>query len=270
MPSQEERAIMQLRNRRLYKYAALIIAILVAAYMFLKSIYVVPIVMYHNIDEHDRGSRLSVSPTTFERQMRFLKDARYNIVPLETLIELMRLGHPIPYNTIAVTFDDGFENNYTTAFPVLKRYNIPATIFVVVDKIGTPGYLNWQQLQEMSRHGIDIGSHTLCHAFLPEIKDPQQVRRELILSRKKIKERLPAGADTFAYCGGGFNEKVRQAVIDAGYKGACATNPGKRYPADDIYALKRLRISRTSDNLFIFWIQTNGLYTFIKEHRDED
>jgi len=230
----------------------------------------VPILMYHNIDQNWEKSKISVSPQSFEKQMRFLVRNRYNIVSLDKLAGMLKSDKKIPYKTVAVTFDDGYENNYTNAFPVLKRYNIPATIFVVIDKIGKEGYLTWEQIEEMAGNKIEIGSHTLSECYLPDIKDSARLKREIYGSRRLLKERIPEAGDFIAYCSGGFNKDIRQMVIDAGYDGACATNPGKAYPDDDIYALKRLRISRTSDNLFVFWIEASGFYTWIKEHRDED
>lgn len=75
--------------------------------------------------------------------------------------------------------------------------------------------------------------------------------------------------NAFSYPEGRFNDRIRKLVINAGYKLAVATNPGKKFPSDDIFALKRLRISSTSNNLFVFWIETSGFYTFVKEHRDD-
>jgi peptidoglycan/xylan/chitin deacetylase (PgdA/CDA1 family) len=255
------------------RYLIILSAAAIAAagiYIFLRSVYVVPVLMYHKIDEHYKESKLSVSPESFERQMRFLRKNGYNIVSLDELAGLIKSKKSIPYKTVAITFDDGYENNYTAAFSVLKEYNIPACIFMPVDKIGREGYLGWKQLKEMSASGIEIGSHTLSECYLPDIKDERRLRREIFDSRKRIKAEIPEGGDFFAYCGGGFDQKIRQLVIDAGYKGACATNPGKDYPDDDIYAIKRIRISRTSDNLLVFWIETSGLYTWIKEVRDEE
>jgi peptidoglycan/xylan/chitin deacetylase (PgdA/CDA1 family) len=257
-------------KRRLISGVSVFIVLAIAIYIFLRSIYVVPILMYHNIDEHYKESRLSVSPQSFSGQMEFLKRHNYNIVSLERLTQLVESKRPIPYKTVAITFDDGYLNNYTEAFPILKRYNIPATIFVVVDKVGRQGHADWPKLTEMSKNNISIGSHTLSECFLPDIKDGTRLRREIFASRQEIKKRLPEEGDFFAYCSGGFNKEIRGLVIDAGYKGACATNPGRNYPNNDTYALKRLRISNTSDNLFVFWIETSGFYTWIKEHRDED
>lgn len=257
-------------RRKAYVVISAVAILVVGAHLFLRSIYVVPVLMYHNIDEHYKESKLSVSPQSFERQMRFLRERGYNIVSLEKLVGLLSSKKSIPYKTIAITFDDGYKNNYTAAFAVLKKYGIPACIFVVVGKIGRAGYLSWRDLKEMSENHIDIGSHTLSECYLPEIEDGSRLKREIFGSRRRLKSRIPQAGDFFAYPGGGFDKKIRQIVIDAGYKGACATNPGKRYPKNDIYALKRVRISRTSDNLFVFWIESSGFYTWIKEHRDED
>jgi peptidoglycan/xylan/chitin deacetylase (PgdA/CDA1 family) len=238
--------------------------------VFLRAAYVVPVIMYHHIDENSQESKLSVSPESLERQMRFLRKNNYNIVSLRELAELMKNKRRIPYKTIAVTFDDGYKDNYTNAFPILKKYQIPACIFVVVGKIGKQGYLNSGDIEEMLESNIDIASHTVTECYLPDIKDEEALRHEIWGSRRILKSRFKNAGDFIAYCSGGFNKKIRQMVIDAGYEGACATNPGSSYPDDDVYAIKRLRISRTSDNMFVFWIETSGWYTWIKEHRDED
>lgn len=257
------------RIRSYVGLSAVLIAV-VGIYIFLRSIYAVPILMYHKIDENYRESKLSVSAESLERQMAFLRKHGYRIVSLGELREQLSSDKPIAYKTVAVTFDDGYKNNYTDAFPVLKRHNIPACIFVAVDKIGKDGYLSWSDLKEMSEGGIDIGSHTLTESYLPKIKDKDRLEQEITVSRQQLKSKIAGSGDFFAYPGGGLDKNIREMVIGAGYRGACATNPGRRYPNDDIYALKRIRISRTSDNLFVFWIEASGFYTWIKEHRDED
>ena len=256
-------------SKRYIVIFSIVILVVVSFSMILRSIYVVPVLMYHKIDENAEVSKLSVSPKSFSRQMKFLRDNNYNVLSLSELAELINSKKPISYKTVVVAFDDGYENNYTNAFSSLKEYNIPATIFIPVNKIGKKGYLTWSQLKEMSSNGIDIGSHTLSECYLPDIKDDNRLWDEISRSRKLLRAKIPGTSDFIAYCSGGFNEKIRQMVIDAGYKGACATNPGKDYPDNDIYAIKRVRISRTSDNLFVFWIETSGFYTWIKEHRDD-
>jgi len=246
-------------------------AVLVGGVLFLRAQYVVPVLMYHSVDEKAQETKLSVSPANFERQMKFLSEREYNVVTLQELVETIEKGRGFPARTVAITFDDGYENNYTCAFPVIRKYNIPVTIFVIMDKVGREGYLSWRQIREMTESGlVSIGSHTFNHAYLPGVSDKGRLRIEIFKSKQLV--RMLTGQENifFSYPLGGFNEEIRRLAIEAGYTGACATNPGGRYPDNDIYAIKRVRISRTSDNLFVFWIESSGYYTFVKEMRDED
>ncbi len=247
--------------------AVLIIALAIVLYA--KAQYVVPIVMYHKIDGNSAASRLSVSPESFKAQMSFLKRHKYNVVKLEDLAGMVR-GNKLPSKTIAITFDDGYEDNYLNAYPVLKEFNLPATIFIIPAMIGSDGYLTWDQVIEMSESGvITIGSHSLSHPWLTNQAD-QVLDSEIMGSKRAIESHTRKDIYTFSYPLGGFDKNVREKVIKAGYKIAVATNPGKRYPKHDLFAMKRLRISSTSDNLFVFWFEITGFYTWIKEHRDKD
>ena len=100
-------------------------------------------------------------------------------------------------------------------------------------------------------------------AFVSE----EELKNELQGSKKILEEKLARKIDIFCYPGGRFNEKIRQAVIDAGYQVAVATNPGKKIPDNDIFALKRIRISKNCDNLFVFWVEISGYYNLMRENR---
>ncbi len=247
---------------------SLFLIVILAIAVIAPSRYVVPVIMYHNID-YKKDSALSVTPESFERQMRFLRRSGYNVISIDELASLLKDKKPLKPKTIAITFDDGLENNYLNAYPALKKYKLPATIFVIVNEIGKEGYLKWSELREMSGNNITIGSHTLTHAYLTSL-DPSALDKELVLSKSILEEKLNRKVNVMSYPLGGFNERVKEAVKRAGYTGACATSPGKKYPNNDLYAIKRLRISHQCDNLFVFWIETSGFYTWIKEHRDED
>jgi len=296
--------------KRFRKIIALLVILIIAisAVLYLKAQYVVPIVMYHNIDGKSAASRLSVSPESFKRQMNFLKNQHYNVVKLEDLAKMIRENqflrpegqnlfashqgeidterplfirilksvvlwprmYRFPSKTIAITFDDGYRNNYTDAYPVLKNLDLHASIFIIPALVGTDGYLTWDQIIEMSESGvITIGSHTMTHPWLPA-QPAEKMDLEIRDSKLAIENHLNKEVSSFSYPLGGFNKDVREKVIKAGYKIAVATNPGKIYPKHDLFAMKRLRISNTSDNLFVFWFEITGFYTWIKEHRDKD
>lgn len=248
---------------------AIFALVFLGAYLLLKDKYVPPILMYHKVDQDYQVSKLSVSPESFEREMEFIS-RHYNCISLRKLAILIKNKQPVPPHTVVITFDDGYENNYTNAFPILKKYNLKATIFLILEKIGQEGYLSWEQIKEMQRSGlIDFGSHTISHQNLTRI--PLEVAwQEIYQSKHLLQELTGVEVEVFAYPAGGFNQQIKELVQQAGYLAAVATSPGERYPSDDIYALKRVRISRTSSNPWVFWLYSSGYYTWIKEMRDEE
>jgi peptidoglycan/xylan/chitin deacetylase (PgdA/CDA1 family) len=252
--------------------AALVVGVCIAAIaavVFLKTAYVVPILMYHSIDGDEGKTKLSVAPDNFASQMEFLHRKRYNVVGLDKIISYMQKKEKIPPRTVAITFDDGYLNNYTSAYPVLKKYKLPATIFIITDKIGQKGWCGWRELKEMSDSGlITIGSHTKSHAWLPDQGDGK-LKEELEASKAVLEKGLGRKVDFLCYPLGAHDERVKKAVKEAGYAAAVATNPGKSKPNDDIYAIKRIKISRTSRSHLVFWGETSGYYTSKKERKDD-
>lgn len=258
-----------LKNRIAIAAAAAALAAVSGLALFMKTAYVVPVLMYHSIDDKYMDTKLSVSPESFERQMAFLKKHRYNAVGLDKIVGYMQKEEKIPPRTVAVTFDDGLYNNYKYAYPALKKYGIPATIFVIVGKVGQPGYLGWKEIKEMSDSGlVTIGSHTISHLWLPAM-GTKQLMHELKDSKEALEKELNKEVGTFCYPIGAHDDRVKGAAKQAGYACAVATNPGRFSPADDIYGIKRIKISRTSDNLLVFWFEASGYYTWFKEHRDD-
>lgn len=257
------------KRKRLIIFVCLLGVLLFSLINFARSKYVIPILMYHSIDlSPDRENRLIVPPEVFDRQMRFLKENHYNVISLEEAADIVRNKKKAPARAVAITFDDGLENNYVNAFPILKKYNFPATIFVIagfVEKTGEET-LSWNQIMEMQASGlVTIGSHSLTHPLLTEVTSPERLKSEVEDSKRILEEKLGKKVNTFCYPAGRFNEKVRQAVVDAGYKAAVVTNPGRKIPDDDVFLMKRLRISRNCDNLFVFWVETSGYYNLIRE-----
>ncbi|OGX44076.1 MAG: hypothetical protein A3G38_01415 [Omnitrophica WOR_2 bacterium RIFCSPLOWO2_12_FULL_51_8] len=233
--------------------------------------YVAPILMYHSVipDAHSYDP-LTITPISFARQMAFLKQRRFNVISLEALADLIRSGKKVPPRTLAITFDDGCIDNYTTVFPILKKYQVPATMFVITEEVGRPrgDKMTWGQLKEMQDSGlVSIGSHSLSAEPLINIPLGEELRRCVFDSKKMIEERLGRKVNSFSYPEGRFNGAIRQMVIDAGYRLAVATSPGKRFSNMDVFALKRLRISSSSDDLFVFGLEASGFYTAVREGR---
>lgn len=247
----------------------LFVVYIVAGVIVLKNQYVVPIIMYHYFQpKASADDKLCVSPETFDKQMRFLKEHQYNVITLEEVGKLVAQKKKIPPKTIAITMDDGYKSNYIYAFPVLKKYNLPATIFLIYDEIDRPqnDRLNWDEINEMKASGlITFGSHTLGPEPLINIKSDEELKRQIFDSKKFLESKLGYTVNTFSYPEGFFTDKIKKIVMDAGYSLAVTTLPSGRSPSDDIFALKRLRISSNSDNLFVFRVEISGYYTAMRE-----
>ena len=141
---------------------------------------------------------------------------------------------------------------------------------MIINEIGRPqgDRLSWDEIKIMQDSGIiSFGSHALGPEPLINIKTEEELKQQIFDSKKILEEKLACKIKAFSYPGGMFNAKIRHLVKEAGYELAVATNPGKKSANNDIFALKRLRISSTSDNLFVFWIETSGYYNFMREHR---
>ncbi|MDD4939805.1 MAG: polysaccharide deacetylase family protein [Candidatus Omnitrophica bacterium] len=257
-------------KRKILRYTGItVFLLLICAAGFIHSKYVPPILMYHSVDPGAKPqNRLAVTPETFERQMRFLKERRYNVLPLESLASLIKEGRRIPHKTVCITFDDGYKNFYLHAFPILKKYTLPATMFIITGEVERHDRLSWNEIKEMLDSGIiSIGSHCLGPEPLVNLKSEDEVRRQIFDSKDLLEARLGRKINLFSHPEGLFNAKIKQLVIDAGYRAAVATNPGKKFADNDIFALKRIRISSNAANLFIFWVESSGYYNFMREHR---
>ncbi len=244
---------------RFFRKRVLITALLVASiFVAVDSAREIPILMYHRVDTGGGDSGLFVTPETFEQQMEFLKIHNYRVVPLADLVRDLKAGLRIPQKTVAITFDDGNGDNFKNAFPVLRKLNFPATIFMITGNIGREGWLTEEDLRILDQSGITIGSHTVNHAFLPDVSSDEVLVRETGESKRRLEEILGHPVTIFSYPAGGFTERSKRVVIEQGYEGAVTTNHGKG--RHDPYALHRIKVKEAGGNLFSFWVRTTGLY----------
>ena len=216
-----------------------------------------PILAYHRVHPDRTKETPTVSPEAFDRQMKILAE-RWKPVPLSAVMESLETGKPLPKRAVAVTFDDGTEDNFIYAFPVLARHRIPATIFMIAGQIGWPGFLSAEQIRQMARSEIAFGSHGLGHEYLPALSGPE-IKRTLSESKRKI-EQLGISAEFVSYPGGGFTAAVIEAAKAAGYLGGCTTNRGfRRFPPDS-WALRRITMHEQGGSPAGIWLRCCGWY----------
>lgn len=226
------------------------------------------ILYYHHVTDDPRVHCPSkVSVQLFEKQMRFLKHAKFNVISLDSLVSLIKSNSIIDPKTIVICFDDGYRDNFLFAFPILRKYNFPATIFVITDYIETrrwfsykdminskePGdesyypveYLHWEDMEIMRDHWITIAPHTASHPILEmgrksltAVSD-EQLEYELITSKQMLYNRWRLVKPLFAYPIGDYDDRVKAAVQKTGYRAAGTIIPGRIHPGADLYALPR-------------------------------
>lgn len=243
--------------------AALAVSLLVFV-VWIQGRYVVPILMYHQVTQsvEESQSLNNVPPEAFAQQMQYLKDHKYKVISFEEFVEGVKAGRNFARNSVVIQFDDGYEDNYTQAFPILRGHGFPAIVFIVSDKVGIPGYLTWKQIKEMDANGFTAGAHTRTHAYLPELT-LEEAEDEIAGSKKTIEDRLGRSIDFFTYPVGGFTDQVQDIVKRAGFKAAATTNRGRDPLNRDLFELNRIRI-KGSDKDFKLWAKLSGYYNVFR------
>ena len=218
--------------------------------------YTVPIMMYHHISEKDFGPD-SVTPENFRWHMEYLKKKRYRVIGVEELVEKMARGERIPKKTVALAFDDGYRDNYTYAFPILKEFQYPAIFFVAPGSLAVNGFMSWDQIREIKSAGFTFGSHGMNQIYLPSLSS-EKLRQEIFESKRALEKELGVKVDYFAYPVGGFTDEVKTLAKQAGYKAAFSTNRGQDRFNRDLYAINRVRFSNADNTTLILWMKLSG------------
>ena len=184
----------------------------------------IPILYYHSI-KSVANNELCTPPDKFEKQIAYLSQHGYHSVTLTQLYNFFYGNGQLPDKPIVITFDDGYKDNYTTAFPILNKYNFNATVFVITSNVGHSNNLSWSQLKDLTHNDWLVESHTVSHYDLTKL-DSTTLAQELKDSKTSLEKQLGATVDYFAYPDGQFNEKVEKAVKNAGYLMAFTTQRG--------------------------------------------
>ena len=187
----------------------------------------VPILSYHQVNDIDHNE-FTLSPEEFDAQMKYLVDNGYTFMQPDELLDAWDNQTPLPAKPVVVTFGGGRLDFYKTAFPILQKYNVKATLFVVTDFISLyPSYITWAQAREMQESGlVDIESNTLNHGNLADMLSNQDIRNQLINSKQAVEWHMKKPANYLSYPGGMYTREVEQITHDAGYRAAFTIDYG--------------------------------------------
>jgi len=224
---------------------------------------VVPILCYHHFG-NDCHSPLCIPAPVFEQQMQYLKDNGYRVISLAQFYDFLRYRQGIPKRSVIITIDDGYRSVYDIAFPILKQYGFPATLFIYTDFIGkSKNAANWKQLREMKAAGIEIGSHTLSHCDLNQKRSGEdtpgfetRIEEELRLSKQILDAKLTQDTLFFAFPYSSYNQKVLSLCEQTGYKLSLTVKRGGNPFFSDPFLLKRNQVLKKDMESFAHILKT--------------
>ncbi len=223
----------------------------------------VPVLMYHAFSDNGERDRFILSRRRFSQQLTLLRLLGYKPISFDRLGHALRDGEELPRRAVVITIDDGYRDVHDVAFPVLRRHRVPATVFLVSQRIG--GSNDWgdegavsgrplmtqAEIEEMRRAGIAFGAHTRAHRSLTAADDAE-LTEQVGGSREDLQALLDDPIDTFAFPYGEYDERTAPACAVAGYLAACSNKARPAQPGDDPLLIPRLEISGTESLLRFF------------------
>lgn len=206
----------------------------------------IPILLYHYVeyvkDEGDTIRKsLDIVPFVFDQEIKTLKDAGFNFITTRDLADALDDEITLSPKSVILTFDDGYRDFYTDVFPILKKNQVKAVVYVVPNFLDRPNNLDTWQLKEIASSGlVEIGAHTMNHAYLSGLSRPR-IESEVVQSKKYLEKILGIKIVSFAYPGGAFDNTVVDVVKKAGFRSAVTTISGKYAMDINRFFLNRIR-----------------------------
>lgn len=213
------------------------------------------VVAFHRVDDRYPDDAISLDVARFRAFCRLFRDY-FDVVPLRALLDDLSAGGPIS-GRLAITFDDGYRDNFETAAPILSAEGLPATFFIATGFVGTARvpwwdqragipseWMDWDQVRELRKGGFDIGAHTVNHVDLGKVAGPE-ARDELTVSRARLESELGVGIDLFAFPYGreeNLSEENRLLIRSLGYRCAPSCHGGLLRPGEDPFRMPRVPI----------------------------
>lgn len=226
--------------------------------------------MYHRFAEGDYPST-NITLQQFEAQLDYLQREGFQVWPLPKLVTHLKQREPVPDKVVAITIDDAYESVYLHAFPTLKKYGFPFTVFVSTGPVDKrlPGYMNWEQLRELRDAGVAIANHGVSHDYLVRRKTGEsesgwarRVREDIVRGQTRLQDELGDDVNelprSFAYPFGEYNVAMMEMLEQMGYV-AFGQHSGAVSVHDDLRALPRFPVNERYGELDDFALKAHAL-----------
>ncbi|MDA8229631.1 MAG: polysaccharide deacetylase family protein [Desulfitobacterium hafniense] len=198
----------------------------------------IPVLYYHSIAV-EKGNELRIPPDQFESQMNYLHSNGYSTISMDQFYEFMNGTKRLPDKPILITFDDGYQDNYSNAYPILKKYGFTATVFMVSNFVNGSGFMNSTELKELIANGWNIEGHTANHLDLSTLTGAS-MSPEISEAKNKLEQITGKEVKYFAYPYGKYNDEIIKSLKLAGYKMAFSTERGWAKDGRNIMLVNRV------------------------------
>jgi peptidoglycan/xylan/chitin deacetylase (PgdA/CDA1 family) len=182
-----------------------------------------------------------ISPENFKKELAIIKEKGYTPITLGQAVSDYKAGKVSTEKNVVITFDDGDQNQYDYALPLLKEFNFPATFFIYTLVLDHKKFMTWDEVLALDKSGMEIGAHTHTHAMLTKITDPAVMTAEIGTSRKAIEDKLGHAISLFAYPFYAHTTEVEHAIEKEGYTSAVAGWVAKD-KKNNLFALERIEV----------------------------
>ena len=204
-----------------------------------------PILLYHHVLDIDPPTLYFISPAEFETEMDLLHDWGYTTIPISLLVQAITHGAALPPHPVVITFDDNNEDNYTNAFPIMRRLGFTGVLYIVSNRLGSKDYLNKEEILQMVEAGWEVGNHSMSHPNL--VNNPDLLWKEAVQSRLDLEAELGLPIDTFAYPFGAANESMMSKISKYGYEAAMGLGTSSIQGPFNLFYLNRIVLDSSID-----------------------
>lgn len=200
--------------------------------------------VYHRFGD-DRFPSTNISTDNFRSHLRFLRDNNYTVMTLSDAVADLKKGNA-DKKIAVITVDDGYKSFLSGAMPLLKEFEMPATLFVNTETVGSADYLGWKELHEIASSGIEIGNHSHSHAYFlnyPEQKRADAFKKDMARAQQLLTDKLGDAPRVIAYPYGEYSSEMKEVAESMGFEAAAAQNSGVMHSGADFYAIPRFPMS---------------------------